>query len=126
MGKHMTDDDIMTSTIARGVHLWMYNMKNLPFTSGLGREQTIEEIVKECLAEAKRKINKRNHPTLWEAHFMYDEGYKMQVGALAVIEAETREEALEIVNNRISILLEKNPTVEIFDIKIKKLLEKID
>lgn len=123
----ITDDFVITSEIAKGIHFWLHKMgdKVNQFQLGIDRVAAIQEVVKEGLQKGKDFIEKHkdrlngNTPK-WTAKVLFDAGYKQQCMVLEPFQAETQEEAQTIAEAKVAAFFEESPNAVIFEVKVKK------
>ncbi len=122
----ITDDFVIINEIAKGVHLWLYKKgdKIDKYQNGIDRVADIIEVIKPCLEEAKKAIEKykdrlNGNTPVWNATALVDEGFGKQCHIIS-FEAETKKEALEVASEKFMALFEEKPNAEIIDIKVKK------
>jgi DNA-directed RNA polymerase subunit L len=123
----ITEDFVITSTIAHAIHLWIHRMgdKINKFNLGIDRECAIREVIEEGLKEGRKKVEKfkdnlNGRTPKWTAKVMFDAGYNQQCLTLETFPAEDKKEAEKIAKEKVAAIFSEKPNVEVFEIKVKK------
>lgn len=128
MKKVITDDFVIVYEIAKAINFWLYEKgdKTDQYINRLDLEHDIQEVVIKALEKGRKQIEKfkdrlNGNTPKWTAKVLLDEGYGRQCLVLEPFEAETKEEAQRMGQEKVTALFAGKPNAEIFEVKIQRL-----
>jgi hypothetical protein len=126
----ITDDFVITSEIARAINHWLHSIGDdtSKYAIRLDLEHDIREVVVKALDEGRKKCEKykdrlNGNVPKWTAKVHFDAGYRQQCMLLEPFEAETKEEAQKIADEKVTAFFEENPNAEVYEVKVKKFVD---
>jgi len=124
----ITDDFVITSEIARAINYWLHSIGDdtSKYQIRLDLEHDIREVVVKALEDGRKKVEKyknrlNGNTPKWDAKVHFDAGYRQQCMLLEPFEAETKEVAQKMAEEKVTAIFTENPNTEIYEVKVRKI-----